>query len=55
MLPIGVAAQGKNERERQPMGQKIRLLSHSAEQIQRHHASGRDQPRQQAMRLFDGG
>ena len=37
------------------MGEKIRLLPHRAQQIERHHGAGGDQARQQPLRLLDGG
>jgi hypothetical protein len=37
------------------VGEKIRLLPYGSKQIQRHHAAGGDQARQQPLRLLDGG
>jgi hypothetical protein len=54
MLPVLVAAQGKHVRQRVAVGEKIRLLPHRAEQIQRHHVAGGNQARQQPLRLLDG-
>ena len=55
MLPVRIAAQGENEGQRFAVGEKIRLLPHRAQQVERHHAAGGDQPRQQLLRLPDGG
>jgi hypothetical protein len=55
MLPVRIAAQGENEGQCLAVGEKIRLFPHRAQQIERHHAAGGDQPRQQPVRLFDGG
>ncbi len=55
MLPIGIGAQAKHVGQRLGVGQKIRLLAHRAQQIQRHHAAGGDQPSQQRLRLLDRG
>jgi hypothetical protein len=55
MLPIGIGAQAKNVGQGLARDQKIRLLTHPAQQVQRHHAAGRGQPRQQSLRLFAGG
>jgi hypothetical protein len=42
MLPVRVAAQRQHERQRFCMSQEIRLFTHRAEQIQRHHFAGCD-------------
>jgi hypothetical protein len=55
MLPVRIAAQGENEGECLAVGEKIRLLPHRAQQVERHHAARGDQPRQQLLRLLDGG
>jgi hypothetical protein len=55
MLPVRIAAQGKNEGQRVTVGEKIRLLPYCAQQVERHHAARGDQPRQQLLRLLDGG
>jgi hypothetical protein len=55
VLPVRIAAQGENEGQRLAVGEKIRLLPHCAQQVERHHAARGDQPRQQLLRLFDGG
>ncbi len=49
------ARRAKNEGQRLAVGEKIRLLAHRAQQIQRHHGAGGDQPRQQPLRLLDRG
>ncbi len=55
MLPVRIAAQGEHEGQRVVVGKKIRLLPHRAEQVERHHVAGGNQPRQQLLRLFDRG
>jgi hypothetical protein len=55
MLPVRIGAQGEHKRQRLAVGEKIRLLAHRAEQIQRYHVAGGDQAGQQALRLLDGG
>ena len=55
MLPVRIAAQGENKGQGIAVGEKIRLLPHCAQQVERHHAAGGDQPRQQLPRRFDGG
>jgi hypothetical protein len=55
MFPVGIGAQGKNERQRLPLGEKIRLFPHRAQQIERHHRAGGDEPCQQPLCLLDGG
>jgi hypothetical protein len=55
MLPVWIGAQGENVRQRIAMGEKIRLLPHRAQQIERHHGAGGDEARQQQLRLLDGG
>jgi hypothetical protein len=42
MLPVRIAAQGENEGQRLAVGEKIRLLPHRAQQVERHHAAGGD-------------
>jgi hypothetical protein len=53
MLPIGIPTQGDHVGQRLARDQKIRLLTHSPQQIQRHRAPLCDQARQQRVRLFD--
>jgi hypothetical protein len=55
VLPVRIGTQGENVRQRIPVGEKIRLLPHCAQQIQRHHGAGDDQARQQSLRLLDRG
>jgi hypothetical protein len=55
MLPVRIGAQRKNVGECFPVSEKIRLLPHRAQQIERHHGAGGDQSRQQQLRLLDGG
>jgi hypothetical protein len=54
MLPIRIGTQAKHVGQRLAVGQKIRLLAHRAQQVQRDHTAGRDQTCQQSLRLFDG-
>jgi hypothetical protein len=53
MLPVGIPTQRDHVGQRLACGQKIRLLTHPAQQVQRHRAPLRDQPRQQRLRLLD--
>jgi hypothetical protein len=55
MLPIRIGAQTKNVGQGLLMGQKIRLLTHPAEEIQRHHLARCNQAGQQRLRLLQGG
>ena len=55
MLPIRIAPQGNHKGECLAMSQKIRLFPYRAQQVQRHHRPRCDQPRQQALCLFDRG
>jgi hypothetical protein len=54
MLPVRIGAQAKHVGQRLAVGQKIRLFAHCAEQVQGGYAAGRDQARQQPLRLLDG-
>jgi hypothetical protein len=54
MLPVRVAAKGKHKGQRLAVGEKIRLLAHGAEQIQRYYGPGSDEARQQPVRVLDG-
>jgi hypothetical protein len=45
MLPIRITAQGKDERQRLAVGEKIRLLAYRAQQVQRHNGAGGDEAR----------
>ncbi len=55
MLPVRIGAQGEHEGQGVAVGEEIRLLSHHAQQIQRHHGAGGDEARQQPLRWFDSG
>jgi hypothetical protein len=55
MLPIRIGAQANNVGQRLFMGQEIRLLTHPAQQIQRHHLAGGNQSGQQCLCLLQGG
>ena len=55
MLPIRIGAQAKNVGQRLLMSQEIRLLTHPAQQIQRHHLAGSNQASQQCVRLLQRG
>ena len=55
MLPIRIGAQAKNVGQRLLMSQEIRLLTHPAQQIQRHHLAGSNQASQQGVRLLQRG
>jgi hypothetical protein len=53
MLPIGIATKREHVGQRLACSHKIRLLTHSAQQVQRHRAPLRDQARQQRVCLLD--
>jgi hypothetical protein len=55
MLPVRISAEGENKGQRRAVGEKIRLLAHCAQQVERHHGAGGDETRQQPVRLFDRG
>jgi hypothetical protein len=45
MLPVRIGAQRKNVGQRLAVSEKIRLLPHRAQQIERYHGAGGDQAR----------
>jgi hypothetical protein len=45
MLPVRIGAQGENVGQRLAVSEKIRLLSHRAQQIERHYGARGDQAR----------
>jgi hypothetical protein len=53
VFPISIGAQTKDVGQRLVVGEKVGLLAHCAQQIQRHHGAGREQARQQRLRLLD--
>jgi hypothetical protein len=54
LLPITIRAQAEHVRQRLAMNQKIRLFTHSAQQVERYYASLGAQTGQPCLRLLDG-
>jgi hypothetical protein len=55
LLPVRISAQGKNVGQGLAVGEKIRLLGHRAQQIERHYRAGGNEAGHQTMRLLDRG